>query len=90
MLKSGKKSLIKNERILQYEDVGFQWIYDNKLIPNTTWNEQISELLYSKQQWGHCDVPHKYAKDSKLNNWEVHRRKEYRLLKSGKKYFIKN
>ena len=68
LLKSGKKSFIDNDRIVQLEDVGFQCIFDSQLIPNTTWNEQLSELLEFKQQWGHCDFPQKYSKDSNLGN----------------------
>ena len=32
LLKSGKKSLINNERIVELDNVGFQWISDSWLI----------------------------------------------------------
>ena len=53
---------------MQLEDVGFQWISGSQLIPNMTWNERLSYILEFNQQWGNCDVPQKYAKDSKLGN----------------------
>ena len=76
--------------IVQLEDVGFQWIYDSQLIHNTAWNERLSELLEFKQQWGHYNVPQKYAKNPKLSNWVNRQRKQYELLKSGKNSLINN
>ena len=61
MFKSGEKSLINNERIVQLEHVGFQWISDSWLIHKRAWNEQFSELLEFKQELGHCNVISKYA-----------------------------
>ena len=52
LFKSGKKSFINNERIEQLEVVGFQWTLDSQLIRKTAWNEQFSELLEFKQEWG--------------------------------------
>ena len=52
LLKSGKKSFINNERIVQLEDVGFQWISDSWLIHKTAWNERFSELPSSNKSWG--------------------------------------
>ena len=89
-LKSGKKSFTNNDRIAQLEDVEFQWTFDSQLIQKTARNEIFSELLKFKQKWGHCYDPQKYAKNPKISNWENHQRKQYRLLKSGKKSFIKN
>ena len=69
---------------MQSKDVVFKCIPYSQLIPNTNWNEHLSALLEFKQHWGHCDVTQKYA------NWAIQRRHKYRLLKSGKKSFIKN
>ena len=89
-MKSGEKSFINNERIVQLEDVGLQWISDSQLIPTTTWNERLSKLLEFKKWWDHCNVTQIHDKDSKLVNWASHRRQKYRLLKSGNKSFINN
>ena len=90
LMNSGEKSFINNDKIVQLENVVFQWISDSQFIPNITWNEQLSELLQFKQQWGHCDVPQKYAKDSNLSNQASQRRHQHILLNSGKKSFINN
>ena len=61
LLKSGKKSFVNNERIVQLEDFGFQWTVDSQLMRKTVWIELFSELFEFKQEWGHCNVPFKYA-----------------------------
>ena len=71
LLKSGKKSFISNEMIVQLEIVGFQWNSDRQLALNTAWNERLSELLDFKQQWRHCDVPQKYYNDINLVKWVI-------------------
>ena len=90
LLKSGKKSFINNERIVQLDNVGFQWTVDSQLIRKTAWNERFSELLKFKKEWGHCDFLSKYAQYPKLGNWVSDQRSQYRLLKSGKKSLINN
>ena len=72
LLKSGMKYLLGNERVVQLENVSFQWISDSQLIPNTAWNENFYELLEFKQFWGHCNVPSKYSQYPKLGNWVRH------------------
>ena len=52
------------------------------------WNELFSELLEFKQEWGHCDVLLKYAKNPELVLWVSTHICQYILLKSGKKYLI--
>ena len=74
MLKSGKKYLIINERIVKFEDFGFRWIYDSQLIHKMDWNKQFWELLEFKQEWGHCNVPKKYAQCPNLVNWVRYQR----------------
>ena len=72
------------------EKIGFQWISDSQSIYKTTRNEKLSELLEFKQEWGHCDVPQKYANNPKLNKWVNTQRCQYRQLKSGKKSLIRD
>ena len=90
LLNSGNKPLISNEMIVQLEHVKFQWMSDSKLIRKTTWNEQFSELLDFKKEWGHCNIPKKYDQCPKSGNWVRGQRRQYILLKSGKKSFINN
>ena len=52
------------------------------------WNELFSELLEFKQEWGHCDVLLKYAKNPNLGKWVSEHRRQYRLLKSDDKSVI--
>ena len=33
------------------------------------------------KEWGHCDVPQKYAKIPKLGQWVKYHRSKYMLLK---------
>ena len=49
-----------------------------------------SELLKFKQMWRHCNVAKKCAQCPNLVNWVRYQRRQYRLLKSGKKSFINN
>ena len=90
LLEIDKKYLIGNDRIVQLENVTFQWISDSQLICKTAWNEQFSELLEFKQDWGHCNVFDKYAQCTNLGNWLRYQRRQYRLLKSVKKSCIDN
>ena len=64
--------------------------YEKKLELDIAWNDHLSELIKFKQQWGHCDVPQKYANNPKLGGLVIHHRSQYRLLNSGKKSFISN
>ena len=89
LLKRNIKSLLSNERVVQLEKKSFQWIYYSQLIPNTAWNENLYELLGFKKQWGHRNVPSKYAQFPKLGNWVRHQRHQYILLNSGKKSLIR-
>ena len=75
---------------MKLEDVGFQWISDSQLIHNTAWKELFSELIKFKQQWGHCAVSSKYAKNSKLGKCVSNQGQQYRLFKSGNKSLISN
>ena len=87
-MKSGKKSTISDERVAQLEKIGFKWNSVSQLTLTKACNEQLSDLLQFKQQWRHCDVTQKYAKNLKLGFWERHQRSQYRLLKIGKKSSI--
>ena len=77
LLKSGKKSSISDERIAQLEKLEYQWNYDSQLALDMAWNEHISELMELRQQWGHCKVPKKYARNPNLGCWVIHQRSKY-------------
>merc|ERR1739838_616068 len=70
------------------EKLGFKWKYEKQSTLSIVWNERLSDLLEFKQQWGHCNVPQKYAKNPKLGRWVGYQRSQYRLLKSGRESFI--
>ena len=74
LLKSGKKSSISDERVAQLEKLGFKWNSDIQLAFTMAWNERLSYLLEFKQQWGHCNVPQKYAHNLKLGGWVKYQR----------------
>ena len=52
------------------------------------WNGLFPDIQAFKQQWGHCDVPQKYAKNQNLGLCVNQQRCQYRLLKSGNNSFI--
>ena len=54
------------------------------------WDEQFSELLDFKQDWGHCDVPQRYANNTNIGKWVYGRRWQCRLLKSSEQSVISN
>ena len=55
---------------------------------NKDWNEHLSEII---NFWRLCKseiIPQKYAKNLKLGQWVMNQRSQYKLFKSGGKYFI--
>ena len=68
LLKSGKKSSISDEKIAQFEKLGFKWNNKNQLALDISLNEHVSERMNFKQQWGNCDVPHNMLRNQSLGS----------------------
>ncbi|MCX5871278.1 MAG: Helicase associated domain protein [Deltaproteobacteria bacterium] len=68
---------LSDERIKLLELIGFQWAV------NTDWEERYVQLLYFKDEYGHCNVPYNYSDNPQLANWvnqQRYRRKRGQLL----------
>jgi hypothetical protein len=76
----GKRSFITTFRIQELESLGFEWG-----VRVTPWEDRLSELADYRTIHGHCNVPQKYSKNTKLANWVGTQRKHYRLHVKGKK-----
>lgn len=46
---------------------------------------RFSELMEFKENHGHCIVPASYAANQKLSNWVQTQKRQYKLMKEGKK-----
>jgi hypothetical protein len=48
------------------------------------WEDRLSELADYRKIHGHCNVPQRYNKNTKLGQWVGTQRKQYRLQQEGK------
>jgi hypothetical protein len=76
----GKASQITTFRIQELESVGFEW----KLCLTAAWELRLSELADYRRTQGHCNVPCKYSKNTKLATWVGTQRSHYKLHLEGK------
>jgi hypothetical protein len=74
----GKTSSITFSRIQELESLGFEWNSHG-----ATWEDLFSELAYYHKIHGHCDVPENYSKNTKLADWIVRQRSQYRMHLEG-------
>ncbi|MCW5213626.1 helicase associated domain-containing protein, partial [Desulfobulbus sp. TB] len=71
---------LSKKRITLLEHIGFEWRV--KEAGNTDkWEERYIQLLYFKDEHGHCDVPYNYPDNPQLANWV---RQQRQRKKSGK------
>jgi hypothetical protein len=83
LLQQGKKSQSKEERIQKLNEIGFVWSFSHD------WDEKFDELKAFQNEQGHCRVPLTKDTDTyQLALWVKLQRKEYKLLKQGKKSHI--
>jgi hypothetical protein len=76
----GKKSSLTTVRIQELESLDFVWN-----ILDTAWEDCLSELTDYYSIHGHCKVPHRYSKNSKLGFWVKTQRRHYKLYLKGEK-----
>jgi hypothetical protein len=67
-------------RIQALECLSFEW---DILI--ATWKARLIELADYREIYGHCNVPNRCSKNTKLSYWVATQRCQYRLHLAGKK-----
>ena len=78
LLKRGKKAYLSGRRAQKLDEIGFQWSLRN----SETGNEHFSTL---KQEWGRCDDPKIYDRNSELAEWVRQQRNQCTPPKRGEK-----
>jgi hypothetical protein len=73
----GKKSQITLPRIQEPKSLGFEWRIC------VIWEDRLSELADYGNIHGHCNVPYRYSKNTKLGIWMSTQRKHYKLRLEG-------
>jgi hypothetical protein len=76
----GETSPMTALRIQALERLGFKWD-----CCGATWEDRLSELADYRRIHGHCNVPQRYSKNTKLGRWAIAQRTQYRFHKEGKK-----
>ena len=80
MRQEGKPSTMTDERIKALESLQFVW--DSH---GAAWEDRLRELEEFKAVHKHCNVPSNYKANSSLASWCKCQRRQYRLLREGKK-----
>ncbi|KAL3756810.1 hypothetical protein ACHAWU_000452 [Discostella pseudostelligera] len=83
LLMQGEHSAMTLERIEKLECLGFQWSVRPE--PEIVWNEKFQQLKDYKATYGNCMVPQRYLANPQLGTWVHTQRRQYKLLKGGKK-----
>jgi hypothetical protein len=76
----GNSSLMTTLRIQALESLDFEWDGND-----AAWGDRLSELADYRKLHGHCNVPYRYSKNTKLGLWAKVQRSNYRLHVKGKK-----
>jgi hypothetical protein len=71
------------ERVKILEEAGFVW--DSQA---AIWEERLEELKAFRKTQQHCNVPIGYSENVLLGTWVKCQRRQYMLLKEGKKSYI--
>ena len=79
-VKLGKPSFLTSERISMLNDIHFIW-HNQKRV----WIIRYLELCKFKEDYGHSVVPTHYKGNKKLATWVKCQRRQYNLMKEGKK-----
>jgi hypothetical protein len=80
----GKTSSMTTLRIQALERLGFEWI----VISIAAWDDRLNELADYRKIHGHCNVPKKYSENTKLGQWVIHQRYQYKLHLEGKTSYM--
>jgi len=75
-------SNLSQDRIKRLEEIGFQWVlidYDK------TFEKRCRKLVAVNEEFGHCNVPCKYAGNPSLGNWRHSMRNAYTKIQKGMK-----
>lgn len=79
LYREGKPSCMTQERIDMLDRIGFVWGSHQ-----TVYQERIQELVDFKKEHGHCIVPARYPKNTKLATWVKCQRRQYKLYTAGR------
>jgi hypothetical protein len=77
---------ISRDRIERLEEIGFQWQgvdYDE------AFDKRCCMLIAFKEEFGHCNVPFRYAKNPSLGSWCSSMRGTYNNIQKGMKTNLK-
>jgi len=66
-----KRENLPKDRIECLEDIGFQW-QGVRTACEKTFENHCFELISFKEEFGHCNVPVKYADNPSLGKWCSH------------------
>jgi len=75
-------SNLSQGRIERLEEIGFQWQVLTDYAKKT-FEKRFCELVAFKEEFGHCNVPHKFANNSSLGYWCSSMRTTYRRMQKG-------
>eukprot|EP00586_Coscinodiscus_wailesii_P004459 CAMPEP_0172487874 /NCGR_PEP_ID=MMETSP1066-20121228/17150_1 /TAXON_ID=671091 /ORGANISM="Coscinodiscus wailesii, Strain CCMP2513" /LENGTH=433 /DNA_ID=CAMNT_0013254753 /DNA_START=51 /DNA_END=1352 /DNA_ORIENTATION=+ len=82
LLKAGMASFMTSERVDALDELDFNW--EGRAMPDA-WRRQYKELEKYKRETGDCQVPVNYGANPSLAKWVRQQRKQYSLMKAGKK-----
>jgi len=78
LLSKGKKSSLKQDRILMLNNIGFSWDAKDAL-----WQERLKDLNEFKLKHGHCVVPTIFPSNQRLATWVKFQRRQYKLYQES-------
>jgi len=71
---------LSQERIERLEDIGFQW---QSVDYDEAFEKRCRELITFKEEFGHCNVPGRYAGNPSLGYWCSDMRRAYKIIQKG-------
>jgi hypothetical protein len=83
LYQEGKTSPMTASRIKELESLDFEW--DSH---SAAWGDRLNELADYREIHGHCNVPNKYSKNTKLGIWVGTQRSQYKLYVEGKRSYL--
>jgi len=75
-------SNLSQDRIERLEKIGFQW---QGVDFDEAFKKRCRELIAFKEEFGHCNVPSRYAENLSLGQWCCHMRHVYKAIQKGMK-----
>jgi len=73
---------LSQDRIERLEEIGFQW---KDVAYDEAFEKRCRELIAFKEEFGHCNVPRRYAGNPSLGQWSYNTRKGYNTIQKGMK-----